>query len=272
MNYVRASLLPGYNDCARRQAAKQWPQFVRDAGHTVRALPPSVGAAIGTAVHRAAQVYQAARIAGGAVPDEAAAVQVALAEFREEIKTGAEWDDTTPNVQAADIQIGGLFRSYLTVARAIVPAAAELPLKAAVAPGWELTGTVDLITATGRVDDLKTGAVRRPYQAQLGAYSLLARTHGYDIREVGTTWIKRVRAKADQPAPEVQSYDIAVAESVAAQTIESVVTDVEKFQKSGDPGAFRANPMSMMCSPRYCPAHGTSFCKLHISHGGQAVD
>lgn len=245
--------------------------MIRAHGHTLRSLPPSVGAAVGTAVHRAAQVYQAARISGAA-PDVQSAIAVALAEFREEIKTGAEWDNTTPNVQAADIQVAGLFGAYLKASDRLKPAAVELPLKAAIASGWELTGTVDLITVDGRIDDLKTGAVRRPYQAQLGAYSLLARSNGREVKEVGTTWIKRVRIKADQPPPEIQTYDVAVSENAAYSTIEAVIHDVDKFEKTGDPGAFRANPMSMMCSPRYCPAHGTAFCKLHISNGGQAVD
>jgi hypothetical protein len=32
----------------------------------------------------------------------------------------------------------------------------------------------------------------------------------------------------------------------------------------GDPWAFAANPSSMLCSAKFCPAYGSDFCTEHM--------
>lgn len=266
---IRASALPGFNDCARRTVARVFSREVTAAGHELRRTRPSIGAAVGTTTHAAAHVLQAARVANPAlVHDELislvpASLTLALEGFHTEIAEGVTWDDSTPNTLAAQQQIDRMVRAYLPALRTMAPPrAVELSLEAAVGDGWRLTGTLDVLTVDGHLDDLKTGYESRPYHAQLGGYSLLARANDLEVRTLGISFIERTRLRHTQRPLERQAYDLGVAERTAWQTIERVKREVGAFLETGAPDAISANPMSLMCRPNYCPAFGTSFCRL----------
>lgn len=265
-------MLPGYADCARRAAAKQWPGMVSEAGFEIRRLGPAIGAAIGTAVHAASEAVLRGRLNGGyqrlAVED---ALAIALTKMREEIETGAIWDASTPTLAVAEFQIGRMLRAALPHLLTVEPAAVELPLAADLGDGFEMTGHVDCIDRAGHLDDWKTGSVRRPYQAQLGGYALLARANGWTILTVGITWIPRGRQSRPQPPPERQQYDAAAAERAAWGIAQQIKRDVGEFRRTHQPEAFGANPMSMMCSQRYCPAWGTEWCRMHLQEEAHHV-
>lgn len=265
MKFIRCSMLPAYPDCPRRAAAKQFWPAIQNAGFQVRKLMPSAGAAVGTAVHSAVEHVLKCKIETGELGKVEEGIGIGIDKFREEIAPGAEWDDTTPNGKIAEMQIGRLARAYMMVAADIRPARVEMELRAALQEGWELTGHIDLYTEDGIVDDLKTGALKRPYQAQLGGYSLLCKSHGLPVSGVGTTYIGRCRASSPQTAPDCQNYDMEVSEQAAYHTIQRIIKDVQAFELSGDPHSFPANPMSLMCSNKYCPAWGTAFCKQHMT-------
>jgi hypothetical protein len=238
-------------------------------------LLPSVGSAVGTAAHVAVAAMQRRRLAGEvvSVDTRAADLRTALDAFRADIAPGAEWDDTTPSLQVAEFQIERMAERCFASAEAMTPAAVELSLSAEIADGWTLTGTLDLLTTDAHLDDMKTGALRRPYQAQLGGYALLAKANGYEVRTAGTTFIARGKKTKPQPPAERQSYDLPTAERAAYATIQAIKRDVEAFKASGDPFAFPANPMSLMCSRRYCPAFETEFCTMHLpARGGAGLD
>jgi hypothetical protein len=121
----------------------------------------------------------------------------------------------------------------------------------------------------GALRDVKTGmAMPASYDAQLGAYSMLARTHGLDIKRGSIDFIQRVRRHAHQPAPVTKTTNLAHAETAAANIIKRIASALETFRlgdrrrniAAGDPWAFLANPSSNLCSPKYCPAWGTGFC------------
>ncbi|QPC44028.1 PD-(D/E)XK nuclease family protein [Kaustia mangrovi] len=264
MRRIRSSMLPGYADCARRAAAKQYRDEIQAAGYELRSLMPSIGAAVGTATHAAVEHVLRHKMETGEPGRIGDGVAAAMEALREEIAPGAEWDETTPNLQTAELQVRRLAEAYMPLVADIEPAGIEMELTAQISPKWELTGKIDLYTRIAALDDLKTGAVRRPYQAQLGSYSILLRSHGKPVTSVGTTFLPRARKTKPQPPPERQHYDRAVCEAAAFATIKEITRDVEAFAETADPFAFRANPMSLMCSARYCPAHGTEFCKLHI--------
>ena len=249
MNTIRASMLPAWNDCPRRAAAKQYRRQIEAAGFPLRQLLPSIGAAIGTAVHAAVTGW---RRVGRLESD--------MTVFHEEISAGAEWDETTPNLQIAVAQI--MRMATAASALEIHPAEYELPLRASLAEGWDLTGTLDLITANGKIDDLKTGTLVRPYQAQLGAYALLAESNGRTVTDVSTTFVPRVSLKKPQPPAVRHPIDLDTAKRAAWHTAQNIMADVGRFSKSGSPWEFPANPMSLLCSPKYCSAHGTAFCTL----------
>lgn len=268
---IRASMLPGYADCARRAAAKQWRREIEDAGFAMRELRPSVGAAVGTAVHAAAAHMLRAKIDTGELGGAEEGIAVAVATFRAETGPGAEWDDTTPNGATAEIQIERLTLAYrLGVARHLEPAAVEQAWEVDAGGGFVLTGHCDVVTVAGVVRDLKTGALARPYQAQLGAYSLLARSQDPPVRVSGVAvdFIRRTPKSKPQEPPVSETYDQDACERAAWSIIERIRADISEFRRrvvAGDEPlaeAFLANPMSMMCRPRFCPAHGTHWCDL----------
>lgn len=273
---IRASMLPAYPDCPRRAAAKQWRREIEDAGFTLRETEPSVGAATGTAVHHAAAIMLRSKREVGDIGRIEDAIDQAIEGFRAEIAPGAVWDDSTPNRSVAEFQITRQTKILaVTVLRNVEPMVVEntwpgetepRKLKADCGDGYELTGTVDLVTTKLDLDDLKTGALPRPYQAQLGGYSLLLRSQPEPItpHALNRTWLRRTPKSKAQPEPERSSYDRYESERAAAGTIAAVKQAVTRFREGGssDPWAFVANPMSMMCGRKYCPAWGTAWCAL----------
>lgn len=258
-------MLPSWSECARRTAAKNYRKLVEEQGFQLRRLKPTVGAAVGTAVHHAAAAVMRGWRDGTPEPD---GFDGALQSFRDEVAPGAEWDDTTPNRQAAEQQIASLTGAYLNAAEHMAaPVLVEESMRASAGEGWELTGTLDLLDEEGRVDDLKTGALARPYFQQVGGYVLLARANKRTVREAGITFIKRVRVGKPQPPAVRTTFDLDVATRSAWAVIEDVRRSVERFAEKGDPYELRANPMSLMCSERYCPAWGTEFCRVHLAKG-----
>lgn len=261
---IRASMLPSYFDCARRAAAKQFRKDIEAAGFTLRQTAPSVGAALGTSVHAAAEYLLRHKMQHFELGNEKHAVEIAMERFAEETAPGAEWDDTTPNPNTAYFQMKRLVGAFADFGRRVTPEAVELELRADAGDGFELTGHVDLFTVEGVVRDLKTGALHRPYQAQLGAYSLLAKADGRQVKGVAIDWIARAPRTKPQPPVQTEIYPVVSCEQAAWATIQRIKRDLSEFRSSGDPWAFPANPMTMMCSARYCPAHGTPFCTMHL--------
>lgn len=255
-------MLPAYGDCARRTAARQWPRLLAVKGYELRRLLPTVAAPIGTAVHHAAAMIL--RTAGyGEANIVEPAVQAAIDGFNGEIAPGAEWDTTSPNIGVAHQQITRMVQSLLPLLRTMRPTIIETQMRATISAGWELTGHPDVIETAG-LTDWKTGAVMRPPHAQLGAYGLLAESNGHPIDTMRQVYVPRVAAKKPQPAPTIQAYDADDCERAAEAAVEQIIHDVERFDRTGDPFSFSANPMSMMCTPKYCPCWGTSFCTLHL--------
>lgn len=259
---IRCSMLPSWGDCSRRTAAKQYRKIVEGFGFVLRRLKPSIGAAIGTAVHHAAAAMLRDKRDGKESTGNV--FESAVTAFLEEIAPGAVWDDTTPNTQAARRQIESLTTAYLPIVEVREPLLVEEELKAAAGNGWTLTGTVDLFDADGVLDDLKTGVLPRPYIQQVGGYAMLLEANGHEVTGAGITFIKRVRVGKPQPAPVRTAFDLEPARRSAWAAVQEIRRDVEAFAERGDPYQLRANPMSLMCSEKYCPAWGTDFCNVHL--------
>lgn len=257
-------MLPSYADCARRAAAKQYGDDVKAAGFELRELDPSVGAALGTSVHAgAALMLQAKRDTGEITQDdEVQAQELAIDAFQESTQNGATWDDTTPNARTAQFQIRRLTYAYAAMARSIEPVLIEFPMQADAGGDFELTGTLDLVTASRELRDLKSGALPRPYQAQLGAYSLLLKSNHVAVSDALIDWLPRAPQTKPQEPVDTQRYEVATCEKAAYATINFIKRDLTEFRRSGDPWAFPANNMSMMCTDRFCPAHSTRFCDM----------
>lgn len=255
-------MLPAYFDCARRAAAKQFRQEIEAAGFTLRDTLPSVGATFGTSAHAAAEYLFKQKMQNYADASEAQALEVAMQRFGEETGEGVEWDDTTPNNNTAEFQLRRVVAAIADFSKTVVPKAVELELRADAGDGFELTGHIDLYTVEDIVRDLKTGALHRPYQSQLGGYALLVRSNGGQPKGAAIDWIARTPKTRPQPPVQTETYPLSLCERAAYATIQRIKRDYQQFISSGDPWAFPSNPMSMMCQEQYSPAYGTNFCSM----------
>lgn len=267
--FIRASALPRYADCARRSAAALFRRQIEAAGYSLRRLPTGIAAAIGTSVHFSAKTVLE-EVARSRLPPASFATDAALTGLTQELERDVEFDQTTPNRADAVRQAINMTRVWHRVtAPTIQPLAIERRFEANLGDGLVLTGAPDIVALEpGQIDDLKTGARLGNFNAQIGAYSLLARSAGLEITRGALDFIKRVRTNKPQPDPVRSVLPLAVAESAAANILRHIRQDLKTFLRgdeafnlrAGDPASFMANPASNLCSAKYCPAHGTNFC------------
>ena len=263
MNTIRASMLPAWDDCSRRTGARQYGAMLAAHGHNTRLLLPSVGAAIGTAVHKAASHFLGARLAGLQEPGQVECADVAEVSLITALEPGAVWDATSPNMQTATAQVARMFHAYWPTLQRKRPAIVETELRATVLDGWELSGHVDYYGESEDLDDLKTGVKVATPIGQFGGYSLLLEAHGKEVRVAAMEFVPRVRISKPQPPPERTVYDVHTAKQEAWRAIYDIVRAMGEYADTGNQHALRANPKSMMCTEKYCPAWGTSFCTSH---------
>lgn len=261
---IRCSMLSSYADCPRRAAAKQWRENITECGFALRELSPSAGAGVGHGFHSAARYIMECKRDTGMLPRISDPVDLAVEEYRRETETGVIYDNTTTSRNDAEKQISVITGVFLNgVAPSLRPVEIEKHRAALAETGFELTGTCDLETEENTIDDYKTGAKANPCQPQLGAYSLQRKSETKQkpaaLRQIH---IPRVSVKKPHPGPSVIVYDVDLCELAAHYTIRRVIADMKRFLESGSPWSFDANPMSMMCSDKYCPAWGTEWCEL----------
>lgn len=270
---IRPSYLPSWSDCSRRTAARLFADLIKGAGYELRPLPSTVGATVGSAVHASASYTLEHKRDDGTLGHEDEALDRAMAEFdRRAEEDGCLYDATTNSRNTAQQQIRRMSHSYRTViAPELQPVLVEERLEVESGDGFVLSGQMDSLSAEPhRIRDVKSGVRRRANAAQYGAYSMIARAHGHDVRQLAEDFIPRVRLDKPQPDPETHLIPIDVAEQEAWEIIADIRTSVSEFvRRVGDPngpppnGAFRANPMSQLCTDRYCAAWGTDFCRSH---------
>lgn len=264
---IHPSSLTDYADCARRSAAKILWREIREAGYDIRLPGAVIGASVGTAVHAGAQFTLETKILTGSLATTRDAQDCAMAHLEEEMKDGVIWDDTTPNRSAAEKQTLRMVDVYShTVAPMITPVQVEYAIEQPIKAGYTLVGTIDLLTDRA-LRDLKTGA-ERMHLPQIGAYHYMLRKHGHTVDTLAVDYIPRVSVKKHQPQAQYTEYDPTLAEQAAASAIRRFIADHQEFERRVTAGqplefAFMANPSSMLCSPKYCPAFGTSFCREH---------
>jgi hypothetical protein len=78
------------------------------------------------------------------------------------------------------------------------------------------------------------------------------------------------RVPVTKPQPDPVQFEVLIdpAETAASNILRSISRDIDTFRNGdperrtlpGDPWAFLANPSSMLCGAKWCPAHGTGFC------------
>lgn len=272
---IRASSLSNWVDCPRRGATRLFWHEIKAAGFKLRHTPRGIGALVGTAVHRAAETVLREKARSGKLPPSSVATDCAIETLSNDMRAGEVVFDgprgATHNRNDADRQTVNMTRIYHTVvAPKVEPIIVEERFEAQVSSGLVLSGQPDIIAREPhRVRDLKTGA--RPFgnhAPQLGAYSLLARTHGLDIGEAVIDFVQRVASNKPQPEPTSKAIEVAKAETAAVNILRHIESDLTMFRYGdaerrilpGDPWSFAANPNSVLCHPKWCAAFGTEFC------------
>ena len=260
---IRCSMLPSYPDCPRRAAVKQYRSTIIDMGYELRELPRGVGASIGSGYHAAVKLAMETKRDSGKSANVNDAIENGILEFKKNTENGVMWDTVTNNSNTAEKQIQQLTRVFYDQAEnCINPVNVETKRKVIPADGFELTGSSDTETET-EILDWKSGVKMRPCHAQLGGYRLMQRSTGAKpVTKLSQYYNPRVSLKKAHPGITVYSYDPRVCEAEAAQTIKRIMFDVNKFLETQNPISFAANPMSMMCNDRFCPAWGTKFCNI----------
>lgn len=263
---VRASSLPQYPDCPRRWAARHMGRELESQGYKLHETRRNIGAATGSATHVAMGSMLQHKLDTGELGNQTEAEQKAIEFLEKDILEGANWDVTSPDLGTAQRQVAKQAKSFrLHVASKIEPVAVEKRLKATHrATGLIASGQSDMIVVRpNKLIDLKTGA-RGPgsNHAQYGTYTRLARTHGHQIDAIEESFVPRVRLDAEQPPPIAIPYDIEVCEATTEATLVAVARDITAFRETRRPEVFAANPSSYLCSPIFCPAHGSAWCRV----------
>lgn len=235
-------------------------------GYVLRNTEQSIGAAVGTATHRVVELALELKAEGSPYLDLVA--DEAAESIEKSIEKGVIWDDTTRKKDDAikqAVRQGLLVLAHMPEMKSIV---IEGELKADMGDYFILSGHVDIRGSEDGEEwdiwDVKTGVIRRANQGQYGAYSILARSNGHNVRSLGEIYAKRVGVNVPQPEPVIVQYPKEIAEAVAYHTSRRIKGDIITFRESGgDPWVWIPNPNSMMCSDKYCPAWGTNFCNCH---------
>lgn len=257
---IRCSSLPHYSDCPRKAAAKMlMPELVKD-GYSIRVLPNSVGAAVGTATHNGIETALLLRQEGREFEQELAeTVEISICSS---IENGIIWDETTPTKDVAIKQAIRMAKSVINFFPELKGVEIEEEYKADLGSDFVLSGHID-IRLGGKIIDVKTGARRRANQSQYGGYSLLCKSNGIKINKIGEIYVRRLGITKPQPDPDYVPYDVADAERLAWDTIQQIKRGIEQYRKEHSPNVWLANPNSMMCTPDYCPAYNSNFCNCH---------
>lgn len=277
---LRVSSLSRWHECERKGATSLFFHEIEAAGYRLNRLGRGIAAIQGSTVHKAAAFGQTEKAKTGALPPTSYVLDVARDELHEQQKLGSVRMDgprgVTHNWNDAMHQVVAMSTAYHQFIGPLTrPIIVETRFEAEIEPGLILSGQPDLICHEPHmVRDLKTGA-RPPasFVPQLGGYSLLARSHNLQIDSAAIDFVRKVGTKKPQPTPETRTANIADAEAAATMTIRAIATAIDAFRhghrglriEPGDPWAFSANPACVLCSPKYCPAYATEFCREGVA-------
>ena len=258
---IRASSLADLFDCPKR-----W--YTRNI--LKKSTPASSRARLGTSIHAGTEIYDLAKLQGEPISaDEAAGavIETLYATDDEEIDWGDESPQRLENIALAlhtkyCVEIGSK-TDYKAVEVRCNPVTFE-------DIGIRLTGSVDRIyqTEDGElgIADIKTGATAvsadgtvktGQHIAQLGVYNMLAEL---TLREeiTGEAKIIGLNTGKTPAAQRVGVGSIPNPKNILLGDDENKGF-LEQAASIVQSGVFYANPKSMLCNPKFCPAHPT--CK-----------
>ena len=262
---IRSSMLNGYLDCARRSIADGYTDMVEEAGFALKHREPHIGACIGTATHSAGE-----HMLNNPQAPLNDSIEIGIESFKNEAVGEVIYDQVTPESNTAVIQVKALSMIYhQRVAPNIKPVewkgkpGTEISLKAMIDKDTMLTGHIDVFDENiGAPRDSKFGSQNKNYFPQLGAYALLSKANGLEVKSSPIIdWVPRCK-KDKIPSYNLITYDSLTCEKAGMMICRKIKADINKFKKTGNPWSFMPNVNSMLCSNKFCRAYGTDFCDL----------
>lgn len=242
---IRPSAVDGFYQCSY-----QWAKTFLEGVTTI----PGARAAIGTAIHRSAEVlWQDAMASGKKDPNISKLTDAAMQEFQEVAKEVQYDEGENENTAAVEIIKGTQAFIDDIVPFTAIPDAVEEFYKVDIGNHpivKELGGTVDYIQG-GVIADLKTSkrkATVSNYTTQQSIYRYLAEANGHKITH---NLIQNVVLKK-QPDGQILQIDANV--PAAKMAVNRILDTLEVFVKDVVPAEvlFRGNPKYYLCSPKYC--------------------
>jgi len=243
------------------QCPQQWYRVFL-LGHRSK---PGARAAIGTAIHKSAEVFwQDAIETRKKDPNISAMVDAAVEAFKEEEQKDLMYDDGEDrNTSMKTITQGVEAFADDIVPFAAIPDAVEKRFSVKIDNHpiiSQVSGTVDYIESD-TIADVKTSK-RKPttanYKIQQSLYRILAKANGINVKH------NLIQAIVLKKAPEgmIKSMNEDIDESMATYAVNSIIDTTALFAKGDiDPDVlFRGNPSYYLCSPKYCEFYGD--CKF----------
>jgi hypothetical protein len=260
---LRVSSLAGWHDCSRRSAARSFRKRLESDGYEFIRTENSVGGCIGTGVHSGMAYALKQKIAGKDIKLDDM-IDAGVESFRDEADKGVDYDSTTDTPNTADKQIESMIKVYYHyILPKIEPVEVEVRMDAVIDETMTLSGQPDVLEFSA-VRDLKTGRSGEKYHAQLGGYILLAKANKKPV-EIDTAvidWLPRARLSKPQPEPVELEYSAELCVNEAKAVIRDVQRQYGGYNETGNPSSFPNNTSSMICTPKFCPAYGTDWCKV----------
>ena len=272
----RASSLGSYESCPKKFAA----EFIISAGLAGEfglprdPRPTHIGAIVGSASHAGfATIMREFKRTGehGGKSRANHAISVAGAEYAQIVKEapGVMMDSTTPSKRDGAIAANKIVERFHADRKIFVePVIIESGMAATVRHDdgeFRLTGTFDAFLVDGVLEDHKTGRNRPKAHAQIGVYTSILKANDAKVTGARINYGRRVQNKLRQPPTETIEIITSVAEQHAKTIAMAAHRDVKNMIDRGSPGHIVANPSCYLCSPKFCPAYGTAFCRIGIS-------
>jgi hypothetical protein len=221
-------------------------------------------AAIGTSIHRAAEVMWKEAIASGKKdPNVSMMTDAAVQDLQGQVKDYEIKFDEGENVNTATVEIVRGTQAFIDdiVPFSPIPTGVEEFYTMAIDHPivTELGGTVDYI-GHGVIADLKTSK-RKPttsnYVTQQSIYKMLAEHNGV---KVDTNLIQGVSLKKSGAEGHILTMDTNVRQT--KELVNNLLDTLEVFATDTvDPKVlFRANTSYYLCSPKYCGFYNTPDC------------
>lgn len=270
---LRASALDSWNECPRRAYARMFREDLNDRGVPVDNFRPNYNTLVGSCVHTLAA--HSAKGRKEQVADWFASQRQGI----EQEGTIIESTDTVDGWNDAHEQATRILRkiSKHPAIKQMREGSEDLLVENQMRhefPSLTLTGRADLFNKdSGTLLDVKCSAKNKAprHDAQLGAYSLLLHyDKKWETKRSAIVWMPVVKLSKPQPDPVEVEYSPAatmnhavVTAGEARRIIEQAHAKAEKHGREVQGGDLPANPNSQMCSKKFCPAFGTSFCPAH---------